>query len=151
MLSVDASHANGVVTIEGATLQAANRFGYLGQYFIKIQPGATGRVTFAHHLYRPGAYRVQILYPAADTIEKGDEGRTTNAAVTIGHAAGVTSFTINQTYPLLAGSGGIWEELGIYTFRTGQPSPDYVSFDNAKGDGWLTISAVKLIPLDPLS
>jgi len=150
VLNTDGTYAQGTVTVTGTTTTASNRFGFLGSTFRKIAATTNAQIKFAPNLYRSGAYRVMVMYPPADTVANGDEGRATNAAVTISHASGTTSFTLNQNYPLNAAGGGVWEDLGVYTFRAGVPSADYVQFDNTSGDGILAVSAVKWVPLDSL-
>lgn len=150
VLSTDGTYGQGTVTVTGTTTTGSNRFGFLGSTFRKIAATTNAQVKFAPNLYRPGSYRVMVMYPPADTVANGDEGRATNAEVTISHAGGTTTFTINQNYPLNTAGGGVWEDLGVYTFRAGQPSADYVEFDNTSGDGILAVSAVKWVPLDPL-
>ena len=71
---------------------------------------------------------------AADSIS-----RFTGVVVTVSHADGTSTRTLNQRYT--GGKGGAWESLGIFTFRAENPagtlvggaaaSVDYVEINNA--------------------
>jgi len=145
VLDVTGSFSEGVVTDTGAWNNAANsRFGGIGAqgYYATIAALTAATKKFAPNIYETGAYEVFIAYPPVQTT---DQSRASNAKVTISTVAGAIDLRVDLRWP--NGRGGRWESLGVYTFRQGLPSVDYVQFDATDADGNLVISAVKFVPL----
>lgn len=142
MLSTDGTYSEGTITqTPGASWSAtATRFGFVGAS--ALSDGNTGKgktLKFAPNIQETGAYRVLFRYPPSDT------GRANNTTVTISHAGGTVSLTINQLYP--GGKGGDWEDMGVYTFRAGSPSADYALVDTTATSDVVVASAFKFVPL----
>lgn len=142
VLNTDGTYDQGTVTqTPGASWSTtATRFGYLGAS--ALSDGNTGKgktLKFAPNIQVTGAYRVMFKYPPSDTA------RATDATVTISHAGGTVSLTVNQLYP--GGKGGDWEDMGVYTFRAGTPSVDYALVDTTASTDFVVASAFKFVSL----
>lgn len=123
----------------------SSRWGFLGAAG-KSCPAANARkVKYSPNLFQPRALRVLWLYPTDESTGAGGAGRATNLPVTISHADGTTVRTVNQQYP--GGSGGAWDDLGVYYFRSGQVSADYVEIDPTTADGIVTDGGMMFMPV----
>lgn len=83
--------------------------------FWEAPAGEPTTFRFTPYLASPGIYRVQLLYPAQATYERGAATpvpRPTDTTVRIVHSDGVTERVINQQYPV--GAGGAWETVGDF-------------------------------------
>lgn len=142
VLNTDATYNQGTVTQSPAASWSTTttRFGYIGAS--GLSDGNTGKgktLKFAPNIQVTGAYRVMFKYPPSDTA------RATDATVTISHAGGTVSLTVNQLYP--GGKGGDWEDMGVYTFRSGSPSADYALVDTTASTDFVVASAFKFVSL----
>ena len=125
----------------------ATRFGYLATF--ARTDGNTGKgtktITFRFIVWETGAYEVFIRYPAQPGSVEGNTGPN-NVPVTINHADGASTRTVNMRYP--GGNGGTWESLGVFTFRdkgSGGTSDDNVVVSTTGTTGAVVVSAVKLV------
>jgi hypothetical protein len=73
------------------------------------------------------------------------ENRASNTALTLRHADGAASVTLNQKMP--ATIDGYWVSLGTFRFAAGKPA--FVDVDAARGDGNAHIDAVQILPVNP--
>lgn len=145
LLDVSGYFPQGTVTTTGTWSNGMSRFGYIGGYY-KTTAGSTGAtIRLAPNVWEAGQYEVFLFYSPADTAVSGDQGRATNLAVTVSHADGTATKTVNQQFP--GGYGGHWESLGVYQFRQGTPSADYVEINDTGANGRVTVSAIKLVPV----
>lgn len=136
----------GLVTTIGTWAGSSSRFGAIATQYATTAGNTGASKKFQHNIREPGPFRVMLAYSPSSS---GDQGRATNLAVTVSHADGVSTRSVNQLWEQAgsSGYGGRWEELGVFTFRAGAPSPDFVLIDDAGSNGRLTVSAVKLVPL----
>jgi hypothetical protein len=100
------------------------------------QKGAQ-RARFIPDLPRTGAYRVAVAYlPHAN--------RATNVPVTIHHAGGTQTITLNQRRP--PAEKRLLQPLGTFRFEQGRAG--YVEISNADTNGHVIIDAVQFLPQD---
>lgn len=93
-------------------------------------------VTFTPDLPREGEYEVQLAYTAV-------KGRATNVPVTIRHAGGEATVTVNQEEtPSIE---KLFRPLGKYRFAAGKQGAVVVS--NAGTTGYVIVDAVRWVPL----
>lgn len=148
VLNTTGDFSQGTLTVTGTWLDASSRQGYLGASYKLAAAGAAAKLRFAPNLRETGAYRLLFQYPAINPSGDGEtQTRASNLPVTIVHADGTSTRTVDQRYPI-AGQGGWWDELGIFTFAAGIPSAHYVEIDAATADGQVTASAFKWVPVD---
>lgn len=151
VLDVTGTFSDGAVTDTGTWNNgASSRFGGIGAGagYATVAALTAATKKFSPNIYETGAYEVFIAYPPAQTTDPdgvSSQSRATNAKVTISSAAGSIDIRVDLRWP--NGRGGRWESLGVYTFRQGLPSADYVQFDATDADGNLVISAVKWVPV----
>ncbi len=91
--------------------------------------------TFEFMVPRAGQYEVRIGYTA-------HSNRATNVPVTIQHAAGSNTITINQKKPPVI--EGLFQPIGIYQFLTG--STYTVKITNEGTDGYVILDAIQIVP-----
>ncbi|MCC5848088.1 MAG: fibronectin type III domain-containing protein [Verrucomicrobia bacterium] len=82
-----------------------------------------------------GLYEVQIIYSAFSN-------RASNVPVTIHHAEGSETVTVNQQ-----SGGGIWHTLGTYSFESGFTG--HVVISNAGTNGFVIADAIRFVPVTP--
>jgi hypothetical protein len=70
------------------------------------------------------------------------ENRASNTALTIRHADGAASVTLNQRRPAII--DGYWVSLGTFRFAVGKPAS--VDVDATRIDGNAHIDAVQILP-----
>ena len=115
-------------------------FGYIGQGYLSDGNRGKGKaLVFALNIPEPGSYRVCIKYPTGSSI---DAQRSHNVPVTINHAAGVTYLTLDQKS---TGQGGDWDDLGVYPFDQGWPSPNKIVLTTTGTESFVVVNAVKLV------
>ena len=115
-------------------------FGYIGQGYLSDGNRGKGKaLMFALNIPEPGSYRVCIKYPTGSSI---DAQRSHNVPVTINHAAGVTYLTLDQKS---TGQGGDWDDLGVYPFDQGRPSPNKIVLTTTGTESFVVVNAVKLV------
>jgi hypothetical protein len=91
--------------------------------------------TFEFMVPRTGQYEVRIGYTA-------HSNRATNVPVTIQHAAGSNTITINQKKPPVI--EGLFQPIGIFQFLTG--STYTVKITNEGTDGYVILDAIQIVP-----
>lgn len=140
VLNTAGEYANGTVTQAGGSWATTNSvFGYLGANALHDQNTGKGKtLTFAPNVPETGLYQVYFKYPSNTSAT-----RANNVPVTVNHATGATSLTVDQTYP--TGGGGHWEDLGAYVFRKGSPSQDTVVIGTTGTTQTVVASAIKLV------
>ncbi|PYJ67284.1 MAG: hypothetical protein DME76_15610 [Verrucomicrobia bacterium] len=117
-------------------------FGYIGQGYLSDGNRGKGKaLVFALNIPEPGSYRVCIKYPTGSSI---DAQRSHNVPVTINHAAGVTYLTLDQKS---TGQGGDWDDLGMYPFDQGWPSPNKIVLTTTGTESFVVVNAVKLVKM----
>jgi FAD dependent oxidoreductase len=115
-------------------------FGYIGQGYLSDGNRGKGKaLVFVLNIPEPGSYRVCIKYPTGSSI---DAQRSHNVPVTINHAAGVTYLTLDQKS---TGQGGDWDDLGVYPFDQGWPSPNKIVLTTTGTESFVVVNAVKLV------
>jgi len=131
------TYTHGTLTTTGSWSTLTSRWGYLGTSGLSDGNAGKGSrsLKFAPNIDEAGAYEVFFKYPSSTTA------RANNVPVSIVHADGTTTITVNQLYP--GGMGGHWESLGVYTFAQGLPSAHYVLVDNTGTSDFVVASAVK--------
>ena len=92
--------------------------------------------TFTPELPAAGKYEVRLAYTP-------HPNRASNARVTVWHADGLTSTTVNQQKrpPV----DGLWVSLGTFRFDKGRSGSVTVSNDRA--DGFVVVDAVQFLPV----
>lgn len=101
----------------------------------KMQDGKA-HATFEARL-EPGRYEVRLAYaPHAN--------RATNVPVTVVHAGGESSLTVDQRKP--ASVGNLFVTLGKFEFSADQPAS--VQLSNQGTDGYVIADAVQFLPLE---
>jgi hypothetical protein len=92
--------------------------------------------TFTPELPAAGSYEVRLAYTP-------HPNRASNARVTVWHADGLTSTTVNQQKrpPV----DGLWVSLGTFRFDKGRSGSVTVSNDRA--DGFVVVDAVQFLPV----
>ena len=157
VLDTSGTYAEGTISGTGtwtAPTGTSRRFGGLANTSLTNAGSGAGAATrkFSPYIQETAPYEVFVRYSpteAADAIS-----RFTGVAVTVSHADGTSTRTLNQRYT--GGKGGAWESLGIFTFRAENPagtlvggaaaSVDYVEIDNAGSTtNTVDISAVKWV------
>ena len=157
VLDTSGTYSEGTISGTGtwsAPTSTSRRFGGLANTSLTNAGSSSGAATrrFSPYIQETGPYEVFIRYSptaAADGIS-----RATAVPVTVSHADGTSTRTLNQRYT--GGKGGAWESLGIFTFRAENPagmlvggavaSVDYVEVDNAGSTtNTVDISAVKWV------
>jgi hypothetical protein len=94
------------------------------------------RVRFKLAIKTAGRYEVRVSYTS-------NPNRATNVPVTIRHADGTTSRTVNQKSKPDAADG--FMRVGTYRFTADAES--YVEISNAETDGHVIVDAVQLLPV----
>ena len=95
-------------------------------------------VTFTAELPEPGRYEVRVAYSAHDN-------RATSVPVTIHHAGGTATETIDQTeQPEI---DKLFTSVGTFQFDADQPAS--VTISNASTEGYVIADAVAWVKLDP--
>ena len=90
--------------------------------------------TFTLKVSKAGNYDVRVAYSAA-------ENRATNVPVTIAHAGGRASATLNQKKsPKL---DGVFASVGTFSFK----DTATITISNTNTDGYVLIDAVQLVPV----
>jgi len=123
----------------GQWLASASIGGYVGTGYLHDnaeQPGQKS-VRFALPIKRAGQYEVRLAYTA-------NPNRATRVAVTVHHAEGEATLSINQRQkPKIDGT---FVSLGNYRFEpTSKPA---VVVSNAQADGHVIADAVQLLPAE---
>lgn len=121
----------------------ATRFGFLSTFARTDGNASKGSksVRFNFIVRETGAYEVFLRYPPQDTSTGPN-----NVPVTVSHADGTATRVVNMRYP--GGDGGMWESLGVFTFRNkggGATSDDYVLVETTGTSGAVVLSACKLV------
>lgn len=133
----------GTVTTNGTWTASPQAFIY-GHASHAVASAAGAYKRFAPNLGATGAYDVYALY-----VIKTSSARSSAAPVSIVHAGGTTSLTLNQNSTISpaanSGEGGNWVNLGRFTFRAGTPSANYVEFQT-DGTNGTVIELVKFVP-----
>jgi hypothetical protein len=144
VLNTAGEYANGTVTQAGGSWSTTNSvFGYLGANALHDQNTGKGKtLTFAPNIPSTGLYQVYFKYPSNTAAT-----RAQNVPVTINHAGGTASVTVDQAYT--TGGGGHWEDLGAYVFRKGAPSADTIVIGTAGTSQTVVASAVKFVKVTP--
>lgn len=157
VLDISGTYDQGTISGTGtwtAPTSTSRRFGGLVNTSLTNAGSSSGAATrrFAPYIQETAAYEVFVRYSptaAADSIS-----RATAVPITVSHADGTSTRTVNQRYT--GGKGGAWESLGVFTFRAENPagtlvggavaSVDYVEFANTStGTSTVDISAVKWV------
>ncbi len=129
----------GAVTTNGAWTAAPVAICYgLPVHAASSAAGAYKR--FAPNLGASGAYDVYLQYMVRDT-----SARSTATPVSVVHAGGTTSLTLDQN---VGDDGGNWVCIGRFTFIRGTPSANYVQV-GTDGANSSVIGAVKFVPAAP--
>ena len=142
VLDVSGTYPNGAVsqTPPSTWEYRSSAFGYIGQGYLSDGNQGKGKtLTFALNIPEPGSYRVCIKYPAGSSI---DAQRSDNVPVTISHTAGASHLTLDQKS---TGQGGDWDDLGVYPFDKGFPSPNRIVLSTTGTESFVVVSAVKLV------
>jgi hypothetical protein len=142
VLDVSGEYPNGVVSQDPPStwIHRSSSFGYIGQGYLSDGNEGKGKtLAFALNIPEPGSYRVCIKYPTGRSI---DAQRARNVPVTINHAAGVTHLTLDQKS---TGQGGDWDDLGVYPFDMGWPSPNKIVVSTTGTESFVVVNAVKLL------
>jgi hypothetical protein len=142
ILDVSGDYPNGTVeqTPPLSWEYRSSAFGYIGQgYLSDGNRGKGKRLMFVLNIPEPGSYRVCIKYPTGSSI---DAQRSHNVPVTINHAAGLTHLTLDQKS---TGQGGDWDDLGVYPFDQGWPSPNKIVLSTSGTESFVVVNAVKLV------
>ena len=139
VLSSDGSYAEGTLTQTGTWVATATAFGFIGAS--ALSDGNAGKASrslkFAPNIQETGSYQLFLRYPPSTA------NRANNVPVTVTHADGTTTVTVNQLYP--GGKGGGWESLGTYTMLAGSPSASFVVVDNTGTLDFVVASALKCV------
>jgi len=157
VLDTSGTYDQGVISGTGtwtAPATTSRRFGGLANTSLSNAGSSSGAATrrFAPYIQETAPYEVMVRYSpttGSDSILRG-----TAVPVTVSHADGTSTRTLNQRYA--GGKGGAWESLGIFTFRAENPagtviggaaaSVDYVEIANTgTGTDTVDISAVKWV------
>lgn len=91
---------------------------------------------FTTTLKTAGNYEVRIAYTP-------NQNRATNVSVTILHAGGETTVTVNQQKAPAIDK--IFAPLGKFRFEAGQPAA--ITISNSGADGFVVVDAVQLVPV----
>lgn len=160
VLDVSGTYAEGTISGSGtwaAPTSTSRRFGGLANTSLSNAGSSSGAATrrFAPYIQETAPYEVFVRY--SPTSGSDSILRSTAVPVTVSHADGTATRTLNQRYGVgQTGKGGAWESLGIFTFRAENPagtvvgagtaSVDYVEFANTgTGTDTVDISAVKWV------
>jgi hypothetical protein len=130
--NVDPTH----VTRTGSWTNSSAVAGYYGSNF--IHDGNTGSaggksVRFRPNLPAAGSYAVYVRWSAS-------ANRASNAPIDVNHAAGTTTFTVDQK-----NDNGVWVLLGTFTFNAGTGGNVTVRNDGA--NGFVVADGVKFVRL----
>lgn len=132
--------ADGTVTETGAWTDVnpdSNNFIVVGTKG-RQSSAAGATVAFAPSIRQNGPHKVWIKWP-----DDGSVARSTVVPVTITHAGGTTTFTVNQNGG--TGDGGDWFYAGEYVFAKGSPSTHKVTI-GTDGTNSTVVNAIKVIP-----
>lgn len=99
--------------------------------------GAT--IKFAPNIRENGNHDLWLRWPDDQAVT-----RSTAVPVTVAHAGGTTTFTVNQQGQ--TGDGGNWFYVGRFFMRRGTPSADYVQLGTDGVGGSTVAMALKAIP-----
>jgi hypothetical protein len=110
---------------------------YIGTQYLHDNNEQKGElsVTFKLPLPKPGTYEVRLAYTA-------NPNRATNVPVTIRHAKGEDSVTVNQKKA--PASDKTFQSLGKFTFD----KEAIIIVSNAKTDGYVIVDAVQVLPAE---
>jgi hypothetical protein len=97
------------------------------------------QVTFRKNLPADGEYEVRIAYP-------GSNGRATNVPVTIVHAAGETTVSVDQSQ--VAPLEKLLKPIGRFEFNADKQAE--VTISNAGTEGYVIVDAVQFVPVKDL-
>ncbi|MCB1236261.1 MAG: FAD-dependent oxidoreductase [Verrucomicrobiae bacterium] len=92
-------------------------------------------VRFTPDIPESGEYEVRLIHVATDN-------RATRAKVTIVHADGTESLTVNQREAPL--ENGVPKSLGTFRFEAG--GSGHLELSNADADGYVVVDAVQFVP-----
>jgi hypothetical protein len=132
---------NGTTTATGSwtdVYSGANNFVHVGDKALaSAAVGAT--YEFKPNIKETGAHKLYLKWPEDNAVT-----RSTVVPVTVTHAGGTTSFTVNQNNAI--GDGGDWFYAGEYVFQRGAPSVHKVTFGTDGAGGSTVVNAIKVMP-----
>lgn len=122
--------------LHGKWTHSASVAGSVGSGYLHDgnQQKGTARAVFTADLPRSGKYAVRISYTAMSN-------RASNVRVTVGHADGETTVTVDQRQPPKI--QGVMHEVGIFRFLKDEPAR--VEISNAGTDGHVIVDAVQWV------
>lgn len=157
VLETSGTYGEGTVSGTGtwvAPTGTSRRFGGLANTSLTNAGSSGGAATrrFALNIQETAPYELFVRYEP--TAASDGVSRATSVPVTVSHADGTSTRTLNQRYA--GGKGGAWESLGVFTMRAENPvgtlvgggtaSVDYVEIGNTgTGTDTVNISAVKAV------
>ncbi|MFZ9839000.1 MAG: DUF1553 domain-containing protein [Opitutaceae bacterium] len=129
----------GQARVVGAWKASRTTPGYVGEGYLTDDNEGKGAktVSFTPALPQSGRYEVRLAYTAA-------ANRASNVPVTILHADGEATVTVNQRVTPPGGE----RLLSLGQFRFEQDGQGYVLISNEGTDGHVIVDALQLLPLD---
>ena len=129
----------GQARVVGAWKSSRTTPGYVGEGYLTDENEGKGAktVSFTPALPQSGRYEVRLAYTAA-------ANRASNVPVTILHADGEATVTVNQRTAPPAGE----RLLSLGQFRFEKDGQGYVLISNEGTDGFVIVDALQLLPLD---
>ncbi len=127
------------VQIAGSWTTSTTMPGHIGPNY--LHDGNTGKgtksVRFTPAVPATTVFKVQAIW-------NSDSARSNSVPITITHAGGTTSLTVNQQI-----NGTSWQDLGTHTFSEGTGGSVLIS--NSGTSGYVIVDAVRFIPLETAS
>ena len=114
---------------------------YVGKGYVHDEKMDKGRksITFTPAIPKAGEYEVRISYA-------GGKGRDNNVPVTIRHAKGTTTVSLNQSKQ--PDIGGLFRSIGRFHFAAGKVGSVTIATTGTKG--FVIADAVQFLPIDKL-
>lgn len=99
---------------------------------------AASYVRFTPNLPEAGQYAVFVW------INNHGNSSASNVPLTIAHAGGTASLTLNEKY-----GGADWRAVAVYSFNGGSNPAEYVQFNRAGADNYVVVDAIRFVKIDP--
>jgi hypothetical protein len=124
--------ADASVVLTGTWVTSTATSGYYGTGYKHNNQDAASAATFTPDLPADGTYEVYLRWTA-------NANRETAVPVTVNHAGGTASLTVDQT-----ANGGTWNLIGTWTFAAG--TGGWVRLAAADAAGYVIADAVRFAP-----
>ena len=123
----------------GTWVESTKQPNFVGEAYRHDNRKSPGELTvrFTPEITEPGDYEVRLIYVATDN-------RATKVPVTIVHAGGADTVTVNEREPLLLDR--VPRAQGVFRFEAGKAGS--VEITNTGVDGYVVVDAVQFLPVE---